>query len=628
MARGKVNYLNNKDMLKEIHKSKMSYCEMDDVKYEKASYIINNLGTLSLDDIEEGDDKTATVENLTEQQLLELFLSDEVQREAKENLASQRQQEAFQAAIAADPDTKPKLAQFAIDPDTIDPDDLVFRVLTYKHIPSMNERKKTHKTVADWHIKLNFTPFKHYIIRDRKLVQVGLSHHKNGEFSLTCGSITNELAKMFLLLVRRYSERSNWRGYCVDEDTEALTQRGWLKYDEITTEDIILSFDRGQLKWSSIESIFEDDYDGKMFKLNSKGIDALITPGHKLVTEHGFTRVDYLLESDQVIIMGDAVQNETKTYSNELVELMGWIITEGNFQPKKNLVSIYQNEGSYADRIRHCLDTLGFRYSESDKTNICFLINVKDSKYLMDLLPNKNLTMDIIVNLTTDQAKMLIETIVDGDGWRRGKNKNLNSYCQKDKHHVDLYQALCAIAGQKTNATLVEGHLSFGKGVSFYNIHTFSHKTTRGECIDMHGGKNNGKADGVLGKGKIHHPNTPTKDYNGKVWCPKTEYGCFVARRNGKVYLTGNTYIDEMKGQALLQLSHMGLQFEESRSQNPFAYFTAVLTNSFTRVLNSEKQNQNLRDNLLEAYGQNPSFSRQLQYEDEARKSREDAENY
>jgi len=75
----------------------------------------------------------------------------------------------------------------------------------------------------------------------------------------------------------------------------------------------------------------------------------------------------------------------------------------------------------------------------------------------------------------------------------------------------------------------------------------------------------------------------------------------------------GYTYVDDMRGQALLQLSQIGLQFDESKSQNPFAYYTAAITNSFTRILNVEKRNQNIRDDILQQAGALPSFTRQFQ---------------
>ena len=73
----------------------------------------------------------------------------------------------------------------------------------------------------------------------------------------------------------------------------------------------------------------------------------------------------------------------------------------------------------------------------------------------------------------------------------------------------------------------------------------------------------------------------------------------------------GYTYNDEMKGQAILQLTQIGLQFDESKSDNPFAYYTAAVTNSFVRIINLEKRNQNIRDDILEMNGMNPSWTRQ-----------------
>lgn len=73
----------------------------------------------------------------------------------------------------------------------------------------------------------------------------------------------------------------------------------------------------------------------------------------------------------------------------------------------------------------------------------------------------------------------------------------------------------------------------------------------------------------------------------------------------------GYTYVEEMRGAAVLQLTYVGLRFNEAKSSNPFAFYTAVITNAFRRVLNTEKRNQNVRDDLLEMNGLNPSWSRQ-----------------
>lgn len=72
----------------------------------------------------------------------------------------------------------------------------------------------------------------------------------------------------------------------------------------------------------------------------------------------------------------------------------------------------------------------------------------------------------------------------------------------------------------------------------------------------------------------------------------------------------GYTYNDEMRASAVLQLTYVGLRFNEAKSSNPFAYYTAATTNSFCRVLNTEKKNQNIRDDILESHGLNPSWTR------------------
>jgi len=74
----------------------------------------------------------------------------------------------------------------------------------------------------------------------------------------------------------------------------------------------------------------------------------------------------------------------------------------------------------------------------------------------------------------------------------------------------------------------------------------------------------------------------------------------------------GYTYNDEMRNSAILQLTYVGLRFNEAKSANPFAYYTAAITNSFCRVLNTEKRNQNIRDDILEMNGLNPSYTRQM----------------
>jgi len=601
----KTNYLNNKDLLAEIHKSKTRFSSFVQPEYNQYDIILPSTDRINIRTI----------------------------AEAKRNKAKRLQQQNFEASKAAG--EKVKLAEFEIDYRKITKEELIFRVMTFDHIPEEPGRKKNPKTVADTKTKLNFPPFQHFKFDENGELQcVGKSHWigdmENGHFSKDHAQATEKLALMWMKLCERYATRGNVRGYCVDTETEALTNRGWLGIDEISEDDQILSYENGDLKWSKIKSVYRGDYNGLMHKMTLRGFDSLTTPEHKFVTERGLVKAEFLKETDKLVLLGSEVKDENPPiYSDAFVELIGWVVTEGCYNKGRNnkfgSISVYQNRGNHADRIRKCLNELDYSYSENTEQNICFRISAESSRQIEQIFNVKNLTMDFILDLTADQRKLLIETMIDGDGWRTNGYKR---YCQKDLDHVDLFQALCAVSGVRTNSHYVESK-SFGKPVSYHNVNLFTEKknTTRVECVDFHGGKNNGRGKAQLGRGKENHPNQPTTPYNGRVWCPETEYGCFVARRNGGVFLTGNTYNDEMRGQAILQLAQIGLQFDESKSNNPFAYYTAAVTNSFVRVINLEKRNQNIRDDILEMNDLNPSYTRQHQGEWEAAVKRESDRN-
>lgn len=135
------------------------------------------------------------------------------------------------------------------------------------------------------------------------------------------------------------------------------------------------------------------------------------------------------------------------------------------------------------------------------------------------------------------------------------------------------------------------------------NFPPFQHFKIDEEGVPYCVGKSHWQGDLIKGKfNRDHGTMTRTLAHMFIKLCER-----YATRSNWRGY----TYNDEMRSQALLQLSQIGLQFDESKSQNPFAYYTAAITNSFTRVLNIEKRNQNLRDDILEMNGLTPSYTRQ-----------------
>jgi hypothetical protein len=144
------------------------------------------------------------------------------------------------------------------------------------------------------------------------------------------------------------------------------------------------------------------------------------------------------------------------------------------------------------------------------------------------------------------------------------------------------------------------------KGAAKYtklNFPPFHHYRVDQESNPILVGKSHWRGDLVTGAfSKDHGSMTPKLAHMFIKLCER-----YATRSNWRGY----TYNDEMRSQALLQLSQIGLQFDESKSDNPFAYYTAAITNSFTRVLNIEKRNQNIRDDILEMNNYTPSYTRQ-----------------
>ena len=129
-------------MLKEIHRSKLSYCYVLDDDYSRFDTIVED------------------IEDVKNPEVIQI---------AKENRARQLSIQAYEEAYytwyeddSRKQSQKPKQINYKIDPDTIDEKSLVFRVMTFEHVPLEPGRKNKPKTVADHHSKCNFPPFKHY----------------------------------------------------------------------------------------------------------------------------------------------------------------------------------------------------------------------------------------------------------------------------------------------------------------------------------------------------------------------------------------------------------------------------------------------------------------------------------
>ena len=207
----KRNYLNNKDLLEEIHKSKNTYSSYTQPEYNQYDIILPNLEKINIRTV----------------------------AEAKRNRAKRMGIQDFEKRKAQG--EKIKQSECEVDYKKILKTDLVFRIMTYDHIPSNTTRKRNPKSEADKRDRVNFPAFQHWKFNEKdELICVGKSHWRGdlekGKFSKDHGQITPNLARMFLKLCERYATRGNVRGYTYNDEMRGqailqLTQIG-LQFDE------------------------------------------------------------------------------------------------------------------------------------------------------------------------------------------------------------------------------------------------------------------------------------------------------------------------------------------------------------------------------------------------------------
>jgi len=82
------------------------------------------------------------------------------------------------------------------------------------------------------------------------------------------------------------------------------------------------------------------------------------------------------------------------------------------------------------------------------------------------------------------------------------------------------------------------------------------------------------------------------------------------------------TYNEDMQAYAMMMLVRTWKSFNPEKSNNPFAFFTQCVKNSFIQFLNSEKRHRTLRDELMVNQGLNPSYTYQLEHESKTEEKR------
>jgi uracil-DNA glycosylase family 4 len=304
---------------------------------------------------------------------------------------------------------------------------------------------------------------------------------------------------------------------CFSDDTEILTNQGWVRFDALSSHMLVAQFDAVTERISFVEPleyVHRPVQLGEMRQVTLQQVDLRLTGAHEqLIRRQTGTyvkvAVDDLRSGSQFVHAGQ--------YIDGVIDCSAAWIT---------LVCATQADGSWngygwdfgfskkrkIKRLREALDHLGVMYTESPRKRggVRFYVRKQWAEKLLELLgPTKRFGSWLLDWTSSSRAKFL-EEVMHWDG----------SFTRKN----------CYSSSVEANADWVQ------------IVALLTNRRARKRCYTAHGGKPNWQVD--IPQKRRHswtnHLVRDTVDYVGNVYCVRVPTGNVIVRRNGKAVITGN----------------------------------------------------------------------------------------
>lgn len=342
-----------------------------------------------------------------------------------------------------------------------------------------------------------------------------------------------------------------WAGGCVDADTTCLSRRGWLGPDDLTEGDEILAFDikTETTKWATVERVH--DYPMAPYRIwSNRGFACGVTDNHRWAIRtrptgsmwrrhYHMKRTDAWTGAEEFPRAAPSSALPTEAvFDDDLVELVAWVICEGHYRkPGKRMkpplpICLYQK--THLERVAALMTRFGVTAPSIDRRGGCrsWWISGPLAGQLRDIAPDRVPRQDWLEALTLDQLQLFLNVCELADGSTTaaaGNRQGRSTFTQKTGPILDAWLTACALAGQPVSRKASGG----GSG---------------GDCEEWCRRRSSGNVSvRKLRPGRVLA--------RGRVWCPQTAVGTFIARRQGSVFITGNSYpgaVPQYEGTAVI----------------------------------------------------------------------------
>lgn len=324
-------------------------------------------------------------------------------------------------------------------------------------------------------------------------------------------------------------------GECLPGSTEILTQTGWVALAAYSGE-LVAQWNEDKVEWVAPLAKVDKQYVGELIQFSGHYVTMTVTPGHRMPgisadgkivvlpaeeREHGVGRHHRLprsgvldgvgigLSLDQlafcVAVSADAtIDVRVQKYAGGQPRIRGREDRYGRmtFFKKRKI-----------ERIESLLDRLNLHYRRTEgQKNSLHDDGVFFGVPLPDWVPGRFLPWEWIASATVAEREFLIEELRHWDG-NDVPGRDQYEFSTKHPDLADWVQALCHTSGRCSTVMRRSNEIGEWLKVSILN------------------GKSHGSYQ-TLKPARVKH--------HGRVYCLTVPSGMFLARENGRVFVTGN----------------------------------------------------------------------------------------
>ena len=312
--------------------------------------------------------------------------------------------------------------------------------------------------------------------------------------------------------------------YCLTGDHEVLTPFGWKRLDEWNGGLIAVWNPTSEVVSFQKSKALSFPYTGEMIEYSDVRLRQISTPDHKMYCKRNprsgweTLTVEEMTKSRPVVPFFGYRQTVPCGISDNELRVLIMVQADGNFKEDGYLV-LHFTKDRKAERCKRLLRRAGIVFSYSVRES---KTDPKPQHYFRIARRNQPLSLRMFRDKTfgwwllSENADTFFDELPNWDGY--STTQNSMQYSTVNKQNADIIQALAHMSGRACSM-LVKKANGVTHKQDAYILNIWLHPTNQHEL-------------------RCEPKRIP---FEGTVYCAETSTGFFMVRRNGRVWVTGNS---------------------------------------------------------------------------------------